>query len=60
MQKARKTWKRFGFLSTQVLLAFGGGSCLPDNIFAEAAGDLVNSLIITTVNLALADSGIQL
>jgi len=60
MQKARKTLKRIGFLSTQVLFAFGAGSCLPENVFAESVGEIINSLIITSVNLALADSGIQI
>ena len=60
MQKARKTWKRMAFLSTQVLLVFSGGACLPDNIFAETAGEIVNGLILTGINLALANSGIQI
>ena len=60
MQKVRKTWKRMAFLSTQVLLVFSGGACLPDNIFAETAGDVVNGLIITGINLVLADSGLQI
>jgi len=60
VQKARTLCKRIALLSTQALLVLSGGSCLPDNLFADVAGDLVNGLIITTVNLALADSGIQI
>ena len=60
MQKVRKTWKRMAFLSTQVLLVFSGGACLPDNIFADTAGEIVNGLIITGINLALVDTGIQI
>lgn len=59
MKKARRAWKRLAFMSTQVLLVLSGGSCLPDNIFAEVAGAVVNGLIISTINVALADSGIQ-
>ncbi len=41
------------------LFALGGG-CLPDNLFAEAAGDIVTNLFIAGANAALASSGIQI
>ena len=50
---------------TMTLVGTGGvifgvtGSCLPENFFADATGDLLNGLIVARVNLVLAGVGIQ-
>ncbi|MDO8630251.1 MAG: hypothetical protein Q7R41_07135 [Phycisphaerales bacterium] len=47
-------------VGSQVLLAGFGGTCIPDNLFAETAGEIVNGLIITGVNMILAGGGIAI
>ena len=59
MQKSITLWKKFGFVGSQLVLASFGGTCLPDNILADTAGEIVNGLIIAGVNLVLAGTGVQ-
>ena len=47
-------------VGAQALLFASGGTCLPDNIFAETAGDIVNGLIIAGFNVLAAGSGLQI
>jgi hypothetical protein len=42
-----------------VWLGIGGG-CLPDNFWADKAGEIVNGLIIGALNLGLSATGIQI
>lgn len=44
----------------QAVLFASGGSCLPDNILAETAGEIVNGLIIAGFNMFAAGSGFQI
>ena len=44
----------------QAVLFASGGSCLPDNILAETAGEIVNGLIIAGFNMLATGSGFQI
>ncbi len=44
----------------QAVLFASGGACLPDNLFAETAGEIVNGLIIAGFNMLVTGSGIQI
>ena len=44
----------------QALLFGSGGTCLPDNVFAETAGEIVNGLIIAGFNIIATGSGFQI
>ena len=46
-------------MGSQALLFASGGGCLPDNIFAETAGEIVNGLIISGFNMLATGSGFQ-
>lgn len=59
MRKPITFWKKLGLVGSHVLLASFGGTCLPDNILADTAGEIVNGLIIAGVNLVLAGTGFQ-
>ena len=59
MRKSIIFWKKLCFVGSQLVLASFGGTCLPDNILADTAGEIVNGLIIAGVNLALAGTGVQ-
>ena len=37
-----------------------GGGCLPDNLFADIAGEIVQGVIISGANAVLAGAGIQI
>lgn len=54
-----KLRKAFLLVSGHGLL-FASGGCLPDNIFADTAGDIVNSLILNGFNMLLAGTGVQI
>jgi hypothetical protein len=58
--KLSRTRKMLMLAASPALLFGLGGGCLPDNIFAETAGDMVNSLIIVGFNMLAAGSGIQI
>ena len=60
MRKTAKFWKTLSLIGSQVVLFGFGGACLPDNIFTDTAGEIVNGLIIAGVNLILGGSGIQI
>lgn len=55
-----KTRKIAAFLTGHAILLATSGSCLPDNVFADTAGEIVNGLIIAGLNLTLSGSGVQL
>ena len=59
MQESVKLWKKLGFVGSQLVIAGFGGTCLPDNILANTAGEIVNGLILSGVNLVLTGTGIQ-
>lgn len=59
MQKSVRLWKKLGFVGSQLVMAGFGGSCLPDNILANTAGEIVNGLILSGVNLVLTGTGVQ-
>lgn len=62
-----KTMRRRSSISRVMTLActcgflwgFGGG-CLPDNLFVNTAGEIVKGLIISGVNTALSDAGLEI
>ena len=58
--KKSRIWKTMMLVGAQALLFASGGTCLPDNIFAETAGDIVNGLIIAGFNVLAAGSGFQI
>ena len=58
--KKSRIWKTMMLVGAQALLFASGGTCLPDNIFAETAGDIVNGLIIAGFNVLAAGSGLQI
>lgn len=60
MRKTVKFWKTLTLVGSPVMLFGFGGGCLPDNILADTAGEIVNGLIIAGVNLILGGSGIQI
>lgn len=59
MKMSVALWKKLSFVGSQLAIASFGGSCLPDNILANTAGEIVNGLIISGVNLVLAGTGAQ-
>lgn len=58
--KKSKLVKKMMLFSSQALLFASSGTCLPDNIFADTAGEIVNGLIIAGFNLLTTGSGIQI
>lgn len=42
------------------VLLGSGSTCLPDNILAETAGEIVNGLIIAGFNMLATGSGFQI
>lgn len=57
ISKIRKTL----MLAASPAVLFGlGGGCLPENVFAETAGQIVNGLIVTAFNMFAAGSGVQI
>ncbi|MFQ5590582.1 MAG: hypothetical protein ACE5HE_05420 [Phycisphaerae bacterium] len=52
-------WRKVLTFSCGLVFASAGG-CLPENFFAEKAGEIVNGLIVSGINMALADSGLQI
>ncbi|MCH7994772.1 MAG: hypothetical protein IIB57_10065 [Planctomycetes bacterium] len=59
MKKSR-IWKTMMLVGGQALLFGSGGTCLPDNVFAETAGEIVNGLIIAGFNIIATGSGFQI
>ena len=59
MQKSR-IWKTMMLVGAQAMLFGTGGSCLPDNLFANTAGEIVNGLIIAGFNMLTNGSGLQI
>ncbi|MCH9001396.1 MAG: hypothetical protein IIC02_02385 [Planctomycetes bacterium] len=59
MKKSR-IWKTMMLVGGQAVLFGSGGTCLPDNIFAETAGEIVNGLIIAGFNMIATGSGFQI
>ncbi len=59
MQRASTLWstKRFAGLCG---LLMGIGGCLPDGLFSDTAGEIVNGLIISAVEMALSGAGIPI
>ncbi len=43
-----------------VLSLIGSGGCLPDNFWADKAGEIVNGLLVGVINLFLEPTGIQI
>lgn len=58
--KKSRIWKSMVLVGSQALLLASGGSCLPDNIFADTAGQIVNGLILAGFNIIASGSGIQI
>jgi len=59
MRQFAKIYKATGLVAASGILFGVTGGCLPENFFAGAAGDLLNSLILAGVNVLLAGVGIQ-
>ncbi len=59
MKKSR-FWRAMMFVGGSSTLLISGGSCLPDNIFSEVAGNIVNGLMIAGFNMVAAGSGLQI
>ncbi len=59
MQRTSKLWKKavVGICGLVLGSSFG---CLPNNFWAEKAGEIVNGLIISGINTALVDSGFEI
>ncbi len=53
------TWKKCSLIVSQAMLLGFSGSCLPDNTFADTAGNIVNGIITAGVNMLLASSNLQ-
>jgi len=47
-------------IAGQAVLFGSGGTCLPDNIFADTAGEIVSGLIIAGVNMIATPGGFQI
>lgn len=60
MWKSVTLWKKLSLVGSQVLLVGFSGACLPDNILADTAGEIVNGVIIGGMNMILAGSGFQI
>lgn len=58
--KNTRFWKAMVLVGSQALVLGSGGTCLPDNTFADAAGDIVNGLIIAGFNVLATGSGLQI
>lgn len=56
MRRAATSWKKAVVGICGLVMGFGGG-CLPDNFLADKAGEIVNGLIVSGINQALADTG---
>ena len=56
--KNSRIWKTMMLVGGQAMLFASGGNCLPDNIFAETAGEIVSGLIISGFNMLAIGSGI--
>ncbi|RME39409.1 MAG: hypothetical protein D6788_05515 [Planctomycetota bacterium] len=57
-----RRWRRkklAGLLVMQAVLFGVGGSCLPENFFAETAGDITAGLLTSVVNMTLSGSGLE-
>lgn len=59
MKKSR-IWKIMMLVGGPAVLLGSGSTCLPDNILAETAGEIVNGLIIAGFNMLATGSGFQI
>ncbi len=60
MRKHSNSWRTSVLvLVCGALLGFNTG-CLPENFFSDQAGNVVSGLVISGLNLALTDSGLQI
>ncbi len=60
MQKTISCWKKLGLIGSSLVVASFGGTCLPDNILADTAGEIVNGIFVTGFNMFLAGAGVQM
>lgn len=58
--KRLRIWNAMMLVACPSTLLLSGGSCLPDNIFSEVAGNIVSGLMIAGFNMISAGSGIQI
>ncbi len=58
--KNSRIWKTMMLVGCQAMLFGIGGSCLPDNFLAEAAGQVVNSLLVDGFNTLAAGAGLPI
>lgn len=58
--KSTRWWKKFVLVFCPMTFVFTGSNCVPDNLLADTAGQIVNGLIITTFNAAISGSGITI
>jgi len=59
MFKTIAVWKKCTFVASQAILLGVSGSCLPDNTFADTAGNIVSGIITTGVNMLLSGANLQ-
>ena len=59
MKKSR-ICKTMMFVWCQAMLMSFGGTCLPDNILADTAGQIVNGLIVGGFDMLVAGSGLPI
>jgi hypothetical protein len=59
MKKLTRTFKLVGLWTMGAGLLAAGG-CLPNNFWADKAGEITNGLIIGALNLLLDPTGIQI
>ncbi len=59
MRKASTLWMKAVAGMCGLVLGAGGG-CLPDNLFVDTAGEIVESLIISGATRALSGAGLQI
>lgn len=59
MRRASRLWKKAVAGICGLVLGSSAG-CLPDNFFADKAGEIVNGLITSGINIALADTDLEI
>ncbi len=60
MRKLATYWRALTLAGTCGLLLGVGGSCLPEDLLANTAGEVLNGLIISGFNAALGGAGLQI
>lgn len=58
--KSSKIWKTLMLVGSQAMLFGLGGSCLPDNFLADAAGQVANRLLVDGFNMLVAGAGLPI